>query len=148
MSDIIAKKNLLSRLWDGFTDRVDELRKDLDKNHTYLSPAQRLENLRVDIGNEVKAAGWTVSPNVIDALCDGGAKMMTLDASTVTIDHQEPAGEAQEGEAETAAQEDAQAEAPPPDHSPGDKPAPAATVSAQEYQRLVTPAAIRSRAGA
>ncbi len=147
MSDI-AKKNLFSQLWDQFTDRVDELRKDLDTNHAYMNEAQRLENLRFDIANEVTAAGWVVSPNVIDALCSGGAAIMTLDPSTASIDFQAPAGDAQDGEPEMPAQDEAQDPAPLPDHPPGDKPAPVATVSAQDYQRLVSPAAIRNRAGA
>ena len=145
----VSKKNLLSQLWDEQTDRVDELRADLKTNHGYLSADEQTENLRIDIAGEVARAGWIVSPNVIEALCAGGASMMTLDASTVEIDRLEPATEAQDGDAD----------APPP---PAPPPVPEEPEAVQEmppvavasdmppelYHRLVNTQAIKNRAGA
>ena len=149
MSDI-AKKNLLSQLWDQFTDPVDALRADLAANHAYLSSDEQAENLRIDIAGEVARAGWTVSPNVIEALCKGGAALMTLDPAIVTIDlaveePPTPAEEAQGGDFDSDVKEAAPpAEAPPPVHPDVVE----ANTPASTYQRLVTPVAIRNRAGA
>lgn len=107
MTDL-TKKELASQLYDRFADRVDFLDKDLKTNHaSYMDAAAQHANLVTDITKEVADAGWKVSPAVIDALCKGGADLMTMDLSEETI---EPPAE---GEPESEPKTDQ--DAPPPE---------------------------------
>lgn len=78
MTDL-TKKELVSNLYDAFADKVAAEDKELKELHKYLTPAEQHDNLVIDITKAVKDAGWQVSPGILDALCKGGAELMTMD---------------------------------------------------------------------
>lgn len=78
MTDL-TKKELVSNLYDAFADQVAAEDKELKDLHKYLTPAEQHDNLVIDITKAVKDAGWQVSPGILDALCKGGAELMTMD---------------------------------------------------------------------
>lgn len=78
MTDL-TKKELVSNLYDAFADKVAAEDKELKNLHKYLTPAEQHDNLVIDITKAVKDAGWQVSPGILDALCKGGAELMTME---------------------------------------------------------------------